>query len=278
MQETAAASTGGARLLRDSFAGLNARFHLVGIYTLLGLLLKITETLDLRAPELAGLALAVMFVFHGAVCGIRGLVYHAAAGRGEPPSFGLYATILFLPLFWLTLKIVVIVLGAAGAGAAIYHAASGSPLSIEATVQAMSRWGEPITGFVTRLLWLYSIPICIEARLAGRWRTSIRDGLRPLRAFPSETRRLVTLLAVIAALDAGLLFARPPAPPPAGPDVAGPGAAGPDVAGVLVLLAQYYLELAALFGATRVLALREARGDRGEARPDGGRPAPGTPA
>ena len=264
MPETAAVSSPGTRLLRYSFAGINARFHLVGAYALLGLLLMITETMDLDAPELAGLVLAVMVVFYGTVCGICGLVYHAATGRPEPPSFGLYASTLFLPLFWLTLKIAVIVLGLSGCAAAIYHLASGSGGSIEETAKAMSFWGEPAIGLATRLLWLYSIPICIQARLRGEWRPHIHAGLRMLRAFPSESRRLVLLLVAVAALDAALLFTRDPGAP----------ARGPEVIDVLVLLVQYYLELVALFGATRVVLLRAPGDPRAEPRA----PAPGPPA
>lgn len=261
MPETAAVSPAGNRLLRDSFAGINGRFHLVGGYALLGLLLKISETMDLDAPELAGLVLAVMVVFYGTVCGICGLVYHAAARRPEPPSFGLYASALFLPLFWLTFKIAIIVLGLSGCAAAIYHLASGSGASIEETAKALSFWGEPIIGLATRLLWLYSIPICIQARLRGEWRPHIHAGLRVVRACPSESRRLVLLLAAVAALDAALLFTRDPAAP----------LRGPEVIDVLVLLVQYDLELVALYGATRVVLERVA----GDGRLEPGAPAAG---
>jgi len=268
MPETAAVSPAGARLLRDGFAGINARFHLVGAYALLGLVLKITETMDLKAPELAGLVLAVMVVFYGTVCGICGLVYHAAAGRREPPSFGLYAAALFLPLFWLTFKIAVIVLGLSGGAAAIYHLASGSGATIEETAKTMSFWGEPIVGLVTRVLWLYSIPICVQARLRGEWRPHIRAGLRLLRAFPSESRRLVLLLVAVAALDATLLFTRDPGAP----------ARGPEVIDALALLVQYYLELVALFGATRVVLAGAPVDERRDPRVDPRAPAAGPPA
>jgi hypothetical protein len=268
MQETAAASPAGARLLRDSFAGINARFHLVGTYALLGLLLKISETMDLDAPELAGLVLAVLVVFYGTVCGICGLVYHAAAGRPGPPSFGLYASALFLPLFWLTFKIAVIVLGLSGCVAAIYHLASGSGATIEQTAMTVSLWGEPIIGLLTRLLWLYSIPACMQARLRGEWRPHVQAGLRLMRAFPSESRRLALPLVAIAALDAALLLAREPGAVPQ----------GPEVTDALVLLVQYYLELVVLFGATRIVVERASRDERrapGEVPRD---PAAGPPA
>jgi hypothetical protein len=243
-------------LLRDSFAGINARFHLAGFYTLAALLLSLAQrrllSLEKLDPEWLGLVLSGVMLLYGTVWGLYGLVFEAATGRTERQSFLHYAAGLFLPLLWLTVKISVLLVLPALVAAAVFQAATGGGAQAERTLDLVFFWGTPLLGIVARILSLYSMPLCILARERGERRSPILEGLGYCREFPRETLRLLSVAMLGIGLGAGLAFAR-------GFERRNED---PGVADGLVLLATSYLELVVFFGATRVLLARPGRARR----------------
>ena len=92
-------------LLRESFSAVNARFHLVGIYTLVALLVRFAEHWTGDDPSGVPLMLGAMLLLVAADGGIFGLLFQAAMGPKEPLSFLQWTAGLFLPVFWLLFKI-----------------------------------------------------------------------------------------------------------------------------------------------------------------------------
>lgn len=259
------------RLLRESFAGINARFHLAGIYTLAALLFSLV--LDMVGPpdkigdEWSGLVFSLLIVFHASVCGIYGMVYQAAAGRSEPLSFMTYAASLFLPFLWLFFKISIVVYGLASIVALVYHQLAGGAAPLERSVTTVFFWAGPIIALAIQTLSLYSVPLCILSREKGERRAPIVEGWGFFRACPGESRRLMLVLVLIAALGGAVQYTH-------GPDRQ---EGVPDIPEALVLFAKSYLELVALFGATRVvlarLGLPHGRDLRADPAATGGPPA-----
>ncbi len=253
------------RLLRESFSGVNARFHLVGFYALATLFLRIAESFSDDPTWVPAIA-AVFLLFHGGVCGILGLVYQAAAGRSEPLSFARYSTSLFFPFLWLSLKISLIIYGLTGAAAGAYHFLSGTQAPIERSLSTVIFWTGPLIGFGMQALALFSMPLCILSRERREPAAPIRAGARMFQSSP-EARWLLLLLVAIACLGGALQYA------------AGPGGskAAPDVPEALILFANSYLALVAFFGATRLVLLRFRSAVRVRP-PDANAEAPGPPA
>jgi hypothetical protein len=237
-------------LLRESFAGINGRFHLAGLYTLAALLF--TLVLDMAGPpdkigeEWSGLIFSLLIVFHAAVCGIYGSVYQAAAGRSQPLSFMGYAASLFLPFLWLFFKISIIVYGLASIAALGYHQLAGGAAPLERSLTTVFFWAGPLIALAIQTLSLYSVPLCIVSRERGERSAPIVEGWRFFRACPAESRRLMLILVLIAALGGAVQYARGPERQEGVPDI-------PEA---LILFAKSYLELVALFGATRVVLAR----------------------
>jgi len=230
-------------VLRQGFAGVSARFHLVGLYTLAALLVRFAETLRVEDPATFPLMLLAYIVFQVVVCGIFGLLFLDAAGRQDRPSLGQQAFGLLLPVIWLSLKIALIVLGLAGAATAVMFAVEGGGRSFEEIWKSVSFWGAPPLGLAGQALTLYSLPLAIRSRFDGKWRTSIRDGCRMFHLYPLESAWMGIVLLVMAILGGALHYAR-------GPEGL---QTDPDVVETLVLLANSYLSLAAFFAAARVV-------------------------
>lgn len=229
--------------LPDSFAGINARFHLAGIYTLSALLLQLAQRGDLEDPAYAGFLAAGLVLFYACVFGVLGLVYQAASGGATRIHVLRWAGMIFLPMLWLSLKIIVLVYGLLTLAAYIYYHAASVGTPFEPWLTTVVFWTEPLVGLVVQVLALYSMPLCIRAREKGQRRAPIREGLRLFVAAPLASRWLLLVLVLIASLGAGLTYARGPAAKEAPPDI-------PDA---MVLFATSYLGLVAFFGATRVV-------------------------
>jgi len=256
-------------LLRDSAAGINARFHLVGLYTLVDLLISITLSLAGDDPAWGGPVVTVFLLAWGATFGILGLVYHAAAGREGRPSFTRYAVGLFLPLFWLQVKLFMLTYGPAVLAAWSYHridAPADQPL--ETWMPLALHRIEPIAGLAVLILALYGTPLSILYRERRQRGAPIRDGLRLLRARPAESVRLLGPVLLIALLAAVVHYRH-------GPERIDPV---PDVGEGIVLLVTSYLYLVVFFGATRVVLGRMDLTPLRVAPPDVAARAPDPPA
>lgn len=252
--------------LREGFAGINVRFHLVGFYTLATLTLRFVEPHGDDAEWIPAIA-AGFVLFHGGVCGILGLVYQAAAGRSEPHSFARFATGLFLPILWLSIKISLIVYGVVAAAAAGYHLARGAG-AFDRTLETVVFRAGPAIGLALQALALYSMPLCILWRTQGGTRAHVREGWRFFRARPGESLQLFLVLLAIAVLGGALHYAR-------GPEG---WKKDPDITEALVLFLSSYLALVGYFGATRVVLRRPAPDPRRPLPADADAAAPGPPA
>src|SRR6266852_4753419 len=83
-------------LLRESFSAVNARFHLVGIYTLVALLVRFAEHWTGDDPSGLPLMLGAMLLYVAADGGVFGVLFQAAMGPKEPLSFLQWTAGLFL--------------------------------------------------------------------------------------------------------------------------------------------------------------------------------------
>lgn len=252
-------------LLRESFATVGARFHLVGLYALAALLVRFAEHWTGDDPSGLLLILGSLLLYIAADCGIFGVLYQAAEARREPIHFLRWTSALFLPVFWLLFKIGLVQAWLIALAATLRQAIAGGDLTV--SLEAVVYWGRPFFDLATQVLALYSLPLCILSRVRREWRPHIRQGFGTYRARPSESRRLVLLLLLVTGLDAALHF------------WLGPGSekAAPGYAEGVVLLASSYLSLAAFFGATRVVLARFPDGAP-EALAGGGPSAPGPAA
>jgi hypothetical protein len=253
--------------LRESFSAINARFHLVGAYTLVELFLRFAVHWSGDDPTGLPLVLAAFLVFFATVCGILGMVYQSAAGRAESHPVASWAISLFLPLVWLSIKIDFIVYGLTALAAAVYRGGWGADAPFDKAFETVVHWAGPFLGFGTQALALYSTPLCVLSRTRGEWRPHIREGWKFFRACPAESRRLLLVLLAMMAIGGTLHYAQ-------GPEG---GKAPPGYPEGLVLFANSYLALVAFFGATRVVLARLAAG-RSEVPVDAGTAAPGPPA
>ncbi|HET6277546.1 MAG TPA: hypothetical protein VFG08_02065 [Candidatus Polarisedimenticolia bacterium] len=251
-------------LLRDSFAGINERFHLVGFYTLIVLLLRITVTVLGRDAEWFGLLMLSWVVAWGMVFGILGVAYHAAAGRRPAPSFARCATFLFLPLVWLQLRLELLAYSPAVLGLWGVHSLAAPAQPLQEWMETARYWIDPLATLVILALSLYAMPLCIYDREQGGRGAPIRQGLRMYRESRIESRRLLLLVVAIAVLGG------------VGQVLHGPTTTDlvPGIPEGLLLFASSYLSLVVFFGATRVVLARRARAQPGTA-PAGAPPAAG---
>ncbi len=233
-------------LLRDSFAGINERFHLVGFYTLVVVLLRITVTVLGQDVEWFGLLMLSWVVAWGLVFGILGATYHAAAGRRDAPPFARTAMFLFLPLVWLQLRLELlaytpIVLGMWG-----FHGIAAPAQGLQEWMETARFWIDPIATLVILVLSLYAMPLCIYDREQGLRGAPIRQGLKMYRESRAESRRLLLPVVAIAVLG-GISQV-----------LHGPTTTNlvPDIPEGLLLFASSYLSLVVFFGATRVVLAR----------------------
>lgn len=233
-------------LLRQSFSAVNARFHLVGIYTLVALLVRFAEHWTGDDPSGVPLMLGAMLLYVAADGGIFGMLFQAAMGPEEPLSFLQWTAGLFLPVFWLLFKIGLLQALLIALVATAHQALTGGAL--QESIQSVLYRGMPFFDLTVQVLALYSIPVCILARVRRSWRPAIRQGLAMYRARPSESGLLLLLPLAVTTIESVLHFAL------------GPGSekAPPGYAEGLVSLAGGYLTLVAFFGATRVVLTRFA--------------------
>ncbi len=233
-------------LLRESFSAVNARFHLVGIYTLVALLVRFAEHWTGDDPSGVPLMLGAMLLLVAADGGIFGLLFQAAMGPKEPLSFLQWTAGLFLPVFWLLFKIGLLQALLIAVVATAQQALTGGAL--QDSLQRVLYRGMPFFDLTAQILALYSMPVCILARVRRTWRPAIRQGLGMYRARPAESGLLLLLPLALTAIESALHFSL------------GPGSekAPPGYAEGLVSLAGAYLTLVAFFGATRVVLARFA--------------------
>lgn len=236
-------------ILRESFAGINARFHLVGIYTLVDILVRILVSQATAHPDewgafiVPGLLLAL-----GVTFGIVGVVVHAAAGKGERPSFLQVAGFLFLPLLWLQTKISLIAYGPAFAALLGWHSLFAAAVPLETWVKMPAFHTEPIVETLSLLLFVYATPYAVRQRATGRRGAPIREGLALLFGRGAGGARLLVILLPAIGLSVTAHYLR-------GPEVTDQV---PGVPEGLALLVISYLTLVAVFGAARLLARRAA--------------------
>jgi hypothetical protein len=249
-------------LLRESFSAVNARFHLVGFYALVALLVRFAQHWTGDDPSGLPLMLGALLLYIAADSGVFGLLFQAAMGSRQPLSFLRWAVALFLPILWLLFKIGLLQAWLIALVATLYQVSSGRTLG--GSLEAVLYWGRPFFDLVTQVLALYSMPLCILSRVRREWRPHIRQGFGLFRACPSESRRLLLLVGAVTALESALHFAMG----------SGDEKAPPGYPEGLVTLASAYLSLIAFFGATRVVLARFATGSP-EAVPGAGAAAPG---
>lgn len=254
--------------MRDAFAGINARFHLVGCYTLIDLLLRILLAQAGDDPEWGSFLFFGFVLAWGGAFGILGLIYHAASGRSGRPSFVHYAALLFLPLLWLQIKLGALVYTPLLLGTLAWHQVAAPATKVEDWLPMAVYWIGPLADTAVLLLTLYSTPIAILLRERGARGAPIRDGVRLFFERRAESLRLLALVAPIAALGAAVHYAQ-------GPDVKDPVPTLPEAGALLVTS---YLTLVALFAACRVVALRAGPAGRDPSAPDRAASAPGPPA
>jgi len=252
-------------LLRESFSAVNARFHLVGIYTLVALLVRFAGHWTGDDPSGLPLMLGAMLLSVAADGGIFGVLFQAAMGPKEPLSFLQWMAGLFLPVFWLLFKIGLLQALLIAVVSTAHQALTGGALP--ESFQRVLYWGLPFFDLTAQVLALYSLPVCILARVRRTWRPAIRQGLAVFRTRPSESGLLLLLPLAVTAIESTLHFAL------------GPGSekAPPGYAEGLVSLAGAYLTLVAFFGATRVV-LASFAGDPREVAAGADPTAPGPAA
>jgi len=250
-------------VLRESLAATSAHFHLVGIYTLLDLVVRIAFTEANASPEEYGfLFVTAAFLALMASFGILGLVVHAAAGRGPRPPFPQVAALLFLPLLWLQIKIALLTYGPVLAGLLSFHALYAGDVPFETWAPLAAYWVEPVAEAVTLALTVYATPFAVRQRVSGKQGAAVRDGLRLMVSTSDGGPRLFALLLPAIAIGTTAHYLRTPtdaSPVPSLPEG-------------LALLAISYLTLAGLFGAARLLTRRAAA-----VAADGDRPASESP-
>jgi hypothetical protein len=233
-------------LLRDSFAGINARFHLVGLGTVVNLLLLIGFSAANKAEELAPLVFGALFVALGVSFAIQGLTYHAAIdppGRKAPSPVRL-GLLLFPTLLWLQARLflcyVVPYLLAIGGYAAVTHALPG-----EAWGKQADLWIRCLVQVVVPILSTAATPLAIRLREHSQRGRPIRDGLRFFAAHRREAALILVVIGPAAILGAAVELML-------GSEATDPV---PHIPEAFAMFLGSYLELVALFAASRVMAL-----------------------
>jgi hypothetical protein len=289
-------------LLARSFAGINVRFHLVGICTLLELALRMITAQSDDSPEWALLFVFVATIYLACTFAIQGVIFSAAAGRPAGVQRFLEAgVVLFLPLLWLQIKIsfligIPVLVGIVGwlAGTMGWHALVAADQPIDTWAKGFAWWFAPVIDGVTLLLTVYCTPVAIRCRERNAWGRPIREGLALFRRHTRAALAILALVLLTAGVGAAMHYMEEPGKEPP----------VPGVAQGLALLVIKWMTLAAYFGASLIVVQptsapaamprpgggvrrdearpEEGRGDepgRGdEARPDEDATAPGPPA
>lgn len=255
-------------LLRDSFAGINARFHLVGIYTLIDLLLLILMTVAGDDADWSGAVFAALVLAWAGTVGIIGLVFQAASGRTARPPFLAIIALLFLPLMWLQIRLRFLVYMPFLFGALGWHALFAPSAALQAWMPRAVYWCAPAAEIVVAVLALYSMPIAILRRESGARGSPIREGVRLMLTQRRASALLLALIASAAALGAAVHYLR-------GPDSKDPV---PNAAEALAFFVTPYLTLVAFYGACRVVRDRIGSAGGRDRTAEPAATAPGPPA
>jgi len=253
-------------LLRKSLSAVSTRFHLVGLFTLSSLLLRIAVHWMGEDATWFPLVASAIIVYIACAGGVLGMLFQAATESRQSLSFVHWASHLLLPITWLWLKIYLVVFGPTDIAVGLYLALTGSATPSDTMVRLLL-WCAPFQKLIALVLALYSFPLCILWRTRGEWGPHLRAGWRFLRARPPASRPLLLLLIVVAALEAAQQW------------MLGPEGykSAPGYLEGLLELAGSYLVLVVFFGATRIVLDRLAAGPR-EAPSGAGTAAPGPSA
>ena len=234
-------------LLRDSFAGINARFHLVGVSTLVSLLVPMSFMVVGEGDEWAPLVFMGLFVAYGVSFAIQGLAYHAAAdppGRPRPSGVRL-GLLLFPTLLWLQARLLLLCYILPFLLVLAVEALRTGAVPEENWAKQAEFWVRIFAQVTSLLLTTASTPLAIRLREAGRRGRAIRDSLRFFSARRRETALILALIVPAALLGAVIEILR-------GPAATDPVPRLPEAFAIFV---GSYLELVALFAASRVLTV-----------------------
>lgn len=235
-------------LLRAAFAGINSRFHLVGVYTLVSLLLPMAlSTVENGDEAWAPFVFMGLFVAWGVAYAIQGLAYHAATdppGRQAPSPVRLGA-LLFPTLLWLQARLLFFCYFLPFLVALAVRAAQIGAVPDETWAKQADFWVRVFAQGLLLLLTTAATPLAIRLREHGRRGRPIRDSLRFFMARRREAMLILVLLLPAVTVGAVIEVVR-------GPSSTDPVPRLPE--GLAIFLGSY-LELVALFAASRVLAL-----------------------
>ena len=98
-------------LLRKSLSAVGTRFHLVGLFTLSSLLVRIAVHWMGEDGTWFPLVAAAIVLYIACAGGVLGMLFQAATETRVSPSFFHWATHLLMPITWLWLTIYLVVFG-----------------------------------------------------------------------------------------------------------------------------------------------------------------------
>ena len=235
-------------LLRTSFAGINSRFYLVGISTLLSLLLPMaTATIKEGDEDWAPFVVLGLLVAWGIAYAIQGLTYHAATdapGRQAPSAVRL-GLFLYPTLLWLQLRLFLLCYVLPFLMTVAVRATLTGTVPDEAWAKQADFWVRVFAQGLSLLLVTAATPLAIRMREQARRGRPIRDSLRFFLLRRREAMLILLLLVPSAILGAVIEVVR-------GPAVTDPVPRLPEAFAIFL---GSYLELVALFAASRVVAL-----------------------
>ena len=246
--------------LARSFAGINARFHLVGICTLLELLLRMITAKSDDSAEWAFLFVFIAILYLVCTFASQGVIFSAAAGRPSGPRrFLEAAVVLFLPLLWLQIKISFLIWMPVLLGTVGWHELFAADQPIDTWAKGFVWWIAPAIDGATLLLTVYCTPVAIRCRERNTWGRPIRDGLALFRRHTRAALTILALVLVTAGIVAAMHFVEEPGKEPP----------VPGVAQGLTLLLINWLTLAAFFGAS-LIVVQPTSAPAAMPRPGGG--------
>lgn len=256
--------------VRDALAGIGARFHLVGILTLLDLLNRMAQSLASKDKDWAGVFVILSLLAWVIGFALLGVVYHAAVddARATTPSPVRLGLVLFGTLLWLQIRVLALVLAPIYLGAWGLFLWRAPQVPIEAWMKSTVYWIGPFAEASVLVLLLVATPVAIWLREHGRRGAPIRNGVRLFWRRWSAGLMVVGIVAPAILIASALHYF-------AGPDHED---IVPTIPECLSMILTSYLTLVALFAASRVVVW-SARTAAPEPRPaDPAATAPGPPA
>jgi hypothetical protein len=258
------------KLVKDALVGIGTRFHLVGIYTLVDLLIRMAKSLASKDEDWAGVLVLLTPLAWGIGFALVGLVYHAAVdeARATPPSPFRLGLVLFGTLLWLQIRLEVLVFAPIALGAWGWHLWRTPQVPDETWAKTALYWIGPFADAALLLLLLVATPLAIWLREHGRKGAPIRDGVRLFWHRWSAGLTVVGILAPAVLIGSAMHYV-------AGPDQ---DDIVPTIPECLSMIVMSYLTLVALFAASRVV-VRSVGATAPAPRPaDPATTAPGPPA